>query len=107
MLNRSVILSAIFLSACTFPQIDDQPQRTVILSDCEEDVCRVRCFERAYHWGEDYVGPVGDVIEVKASLCSKLIGHDPDSYEKVADWYERVRKAAKKSELQAGRVPSP
>lgn len=87
------------LSSCqSFPTIEDQQQCSAFIS-LEVDSAGRRivnevesvCLCRQYKWSKGYVGPVGDLIEKDIEQCNKVIGHLPDSYLEVQDFYERVR----------------
>ena len=93
-----LLLLCCVYSCQSFPNVEDQEQCSpfiVLQIDSagrrmvnEEESA---CLCRYYKWSKGYVGPVGDLIEKDIQYCDKLVGHTPDSYLEVQDFYERVR----------------
>ena len=99
-LKKSLTIAfLICLNSCSPPKIDDQiqcsPDFNFITDNSrryiDEDITTCRC--RMYRLSPEYVGPVGSFWHEDIDYCQKLIGHPPDAYLNVADFYERVRKA--------------
>lgn len=93
-----VIILGNFLSSCNPPTIEDQKQCSPFFSyktiDGKEyiDPDESSCFCRMYHWGKDGVGVVpGSETEEPLNVCDRLIGHPPDNYIEVVNYYEALR----------------
>lgn len=60
------------------------------------DVEESSCFCRQYRFSLEYVGPVSEAEELDLMDCNKSVGHPPDSYLELSQWYEEVRTWASK-----------
>ena len=105
--SLSKILFLILISGCQgFPPIEDQPQCSVYMEEIEidgrlyVDLAESACFCRSYRWSKEYVGPVGTTEELSLLECQKLVGHPPDAYLEVSQWYEKIRSQANKKQAR-------
>lgn len=87
----------IFLSGCrdNFPTINPQVRCVNVLMDSQiidgttyySGYCRCHLYE----WSSDRIGRIGDSVDYSLEKCNKLIGFEPDTYEKVWTWWESIR----------------
>lgn len=49
------------------------------------------CRCHTYEWSIDHIGRVSESANYELMKCNKLIGFEPDTYEKLWTWWEEVR----------------
>lgn len=96
--SRLMLLLTIFLSSSckdSFPSIQPQVRCVNVLLD-EKVIDGVSyysgyCRCHLYEWNMDRIGRIGDSINYDMVKCNKLIGFEPDTYEKIWTWWENIR----------------
>ena len=86
-----------YLSSCRggFPSIKPQQRCVNILLDEKiiDDVpyytgyCRCHLYE----WSINNIGRVSESTDYDMMKCNKLIGFEPDTYQEVFMWWEKIR----------------
>lgn len=96
--NLLKILLISSLSACNTPQIRDLDQKQIFLVFNDDGSLNIEssgCFVRLYRHSVDYIGPIGDAVEVPLIDCSKVIGYNPQDYGDLYRYQEQVRRIIK------------
>lgn len=86
----------IFLSGCNeFPKIKPQLRCVnVFLDEVLVDGVAYRsgyCRCHLYEWNSNRIGKVGPSEDYDQLKCNKLVGFEPDSWEKIVTWWESIR----------------
>lgn len=95
---RLMLLLTLFLSvSCNdkFPSILPQNRCVSVLLD-EKIIEGVPyyagyCRCHLYEWTIDHIGKVSDSVDYELKSCDKLIGFQPDTYQKIWSWWEEIR----------------
>lgn len=78
-----------FHSCVSRPTIADTEQCSIVLAETLETSY---CLCRQYRFSEAFVGaPTEEVFQFPVKKCDRLVGWEPETYAKVARFWEAVR----------------
>lgn len=87
----------LFLNGCKdqFPTIEPQVRCVNVLLEKKSiegipfytGYCRCHNYE----WTIERIGRVGNSIDYSMEKCDRLVGFEPDTYEKIYMWWEEIR----------------
>jgi len=71
----------------------------ILVSGCETDPVTVnqffydgeKCFVRAYYYGADRIGALGESMEIPLEDCDGIVGYNFYEYQLVTDWANESR----------------